>query len=263
MDGNPVTCSDLQRTMERRVAPCSACFPKLHLNEDEDEDGDLELWAEPWDSDEEERTEGRSSAPHSPIPNFNSVNPVSPPLTHVSLQHTSTSMDINSKLQQKRALEIKKIPQKLEKILPQLKDLCLCCLVMGTRDGSHHTHQCKHWVKHKQGGTEAFAFKKAHFCNQGDTGYCYTCLLNPDAPLHGVKVPGQPCLYAGIVFEIVWLTVSDTEMMNSIADYLKDSRLKEEKYYAPWLKKGYDGMDKKWRNCATQLVLWFHDTYLK
>ncbi|KAF8319906.1 P-loop containing nucleoside triphosphate hydrolase protein [Cantharellus anzutake] len=48
MDGNPVTCSDLQRTMERRVAPCSACFPKLHLNEDEDEDGDLEFWAEPW-----------------------------------------------------------------------------------------------------------------------------------------------------------------------------------------------------------------------
>jgi hypothetical protein len=178
----------------------------------------------------------------------------------VELAPTRTCTNVNATLLQKMEQELKRIPLEVVVGLPGLQGKCLGCMSKGVECSSHETHKCKHWGFHKYEGHGAFEWKKEFFCNSGDKGYCYRCLLNPD---HNRIHEGKRCVYAGIVFEIVWLVMHNSDLRKSLGRHMRHSGLEEQKEFGLWVKRMYDGKDRKWRNCGTHLIVWFHKTFAK
>jgi len=206
-------------------------------------------------SDQEDHLESHTSLlphlPHLPLP----------PLPPVLLQATSTTLNVNSALHRKYAKEAKKMPMRVETCVKGLQGLCLACLCDRIETKGHQTHRCKKWQRYKMGSRQAFEWKKEHFCSKGDKGYCYRCLLNPDYV--GVHPEGSAygqCQYAGIVFEVCWLVIGNKGLLKSLAKYVDEPGLENEPEYIEWLKGKFND-DRKWRNCATLLIVWFYNTF--
>lgn len=103
-------------------------------------------------------------------------------------------------------------------------------------------------------------------------GYCWCCLLNDDSTaLHpyrkelalGTKVnraESRGCLYPDMVFPLAWVVVGDAQMRRSLAAHMRDSRIETVEGFQEWMMERVDG-DKKWRNFATHLIVWFYNSY--
>ena len=199
------------------------------------------------------------SIPSIPTPNITHTSTLSS-LPPVPLQPTSTALNVNSALHRKYALQAQQMPMRVEACLRALQGLCLVCLSQGIHNKGHQTHKCKKWERYKM-GAQAFEWKKDQFCSRGDKGYCYKCLLNPDhPPVHPNGSGYGQCIYDGIVFELCWIVIGNDKLLKSLATYLNEPGLSSQKEYIDWLRGKYND-DRKWRNCATLLLIWFHNTF--
>lgn len=144
--------------------------------------------------------------------------------------------------------------------LKELHGLCLACLSDGMESTTHKTHKCLRWERYKM-GKQAFDWKKEYFCSGADKGYCYRCLLNPDYIHVHPQGPGHmECMYDGIVFELCWIVIGNRELLQSLATYLNEPELSSQSEYIDWLRRKFND-DRKWRNCATLLIVWFYNTF--
>jgi len=68
------------------------------------------------------------------------------------------------------------------------------------------------------------------------------------------------CIYDGIVFEVCWIVIGNDKLLKSLATYLDEPGLSSQTEYIDWLRGKYND-DRKWRNCATLLLIWFHNIF--
>ena len=182
------------------------------------------------------------------------------PLAPVPLQSTSTALNVNTALHRKYAQEAKKMPVRVEICLEGLEGLCLACLCDGIESSGHKTHKCLRWQRRKM-GRQAFEWKKEHFCSGEHKGYCYKCLLNPDhVGMHPEGSGYGQCFFDGIVFELCWIVLGNQGLLQSLASYVDEPGLVSQSEYIEWLRGKFHD-DRKWRNCATLLVVWFYNTF--
>ena len=147
------------------------------------------------------------------------------PLPSVALQPTSTTLNVNTALHRKYKEEARKMPLRVEVCLKGLEGLCLGCLCDGIERRSHKTHKCPRWQRSKM-GSQAFDWKKEHFCSGEDKGYCYRCLLNPDyAGVHPDGPGPRECAYDGIIFELCWIVLGDQVLLQSLGRYVDEPGL--------------------------------------
>lgn len=214
-----------------------------------------------YDPDTESDTDGSSPPPVPSIPKSTpSTSLPLPPPPPIPLKSTSMALNINSSLHRKQVLQAKQMPLRVETCLMGLEGLCLACLVEGIECRNHKTPQCFKWSRIKM-GRQAFDWKKEYFCSSGDKGYCYRCLLNPDyAPVHPNGPGYRECIYDGIVFELCWIMIGNKELLGSLGRYLDEPGLTSQSEFIDWLRGKFDD-DRKWRNCATLLLVWFYNTF--
>jgi hypothetical protein len=71
------------------------------------------------------------------------------------------------------------------------------------------------------------------------------------------------CIYEGIAFGIAWVVMNDSELRKRLALDMGDSALEGKEEFASWARRMYNGKDRKWRNCGTWLIVWYHRKFFQ